>query len=420
MCFFATSVLGRKRSDLEQPIAYPELFKKYLDNTCTAEEIDLLRVHFGTLDEKDLRKSIHEALSDGEDPVSLRPDLKQHLAQLYKNIKPQLLQEEVHTTKMRPFYQRIAFLYLAAACLALIVAGVASIFYKNYAKLDFSDLSSVYADKDIPPGGNKAILTLADGKAIVLNEAADGELVKAEGMLIRKTGNGQLVYEVTADQNAVTDYTYNTISTPKGGTYQVILPDGTKVWLNAASSLKFPTSFASFTERKIELSGEAYFEVTKDAKHPFKVHTPKQEVEVLGTHFNISSYSDESLVKTTLLEGSVKVSNLDNKAAQVILKPGQQSVLTKGIIKIDKADVDEVLAWKDGLFVFNDEPLEHIMKKVSRWYDVEVIYEPGLDKNKLFGGSVSRFDKVSKVLRQLELTGGVHFKIEEGRIIAMK
>lgn len=405
---------------MKKDIAHPELFKRYLNNACTAEEIDLLLVQFNTLNEEELRKSISDALRNGNEPISQLPDLKAHLSLLYKNIVPQLMKEEDHSIKMLPFYKRKAFLYLAAACLALTVASVAAIFYKNYPTLNFSDLTALPAEKDIHPGGNKAILTLADGKAIVLNEAADGELLKAAGILIRKTGNGQLVYEVAADQRGAASNTYNTITTPKGGTYQVILPEGTKVWLNAASSIKFNASFTSLKERKIELTGEAYFEVTKDVKHPFKVHTAKQEVTVLGTHFNISSYADESMLKTTLFEGSVKVSNLHKMEDQVILKPGQQSVIANGKITVDQADIDEVLAWKNGLFVFNDEPLEHIMKKVSRWYDVEVIYEPGLDKNKLFGGSVSRFDKVSKVLRQLELTGGVHFKIEEGRIIAMK
>lgn len=405
---------------MKKDIAHPELFKRYLNNACTAEEIDLLLIQFNTLNEEELRKSISDALRKGNDPVSLRPDLKQHLALLYKNMVPQLTEEENHKVNILPFYKRKAFIYLAAACLALTVASVAAIFYKNYPTLNFPDLTSLQAEKDIHPGGNKAILTLADGKAIVLNEAADGELLNAAGILIRKTGNGQLVYEVAADQIGAAANTYNTITTPKGGTYQVILPEGTKVWLNAASSIKFSASFASLKERKIELTGEAYFEVAKDAKRPFKVHTDKQEVTVLGTHFNISSYADESMLKTTLFEGSVKVSNLHKVEDQVILKPGQQSVIANGKITVDQADIDEVLAWKNGLFVFNDEPLEYIMKKVSRWYDVEVIYEPGLDKNKLFGGSVSRFDKVSKVLRQLELTGGVHFKIEEGRIIAMK
>lgn len=402
---------------MEKNTSHTELFKRYLNNACTAEEIDLLLKHFGTLTEKELRKSIGDALRKGDDPISLGPDLKQHLASLYKNVAARVKQEPDDKVIIHPFYKRKAFLYLSAACAALIITGIAAIFHKNYPTIKFSDLTSELAEKDIPPGGNKAILTLADGKTITLNEAADGELIKAEGLLIRKTGHGQLVYEVAGNHAG---YTYNTISTPQGGTYQIILPDGTKVWLNAASSLKFPTSFATLKERKIELSGEAYFEVVKDAKHPFKVLTPKQEVQVLGTHFNVSSYADETVVKTTLLEGAVRVSNLQKaNAGMVVLKPGQQSTLSNDGITVAKADLDEVLAWKNGVFVFNDEPLESIMKKVSRWYDVEVVYE-GVDKHKLFGGSVSRFDNVSKVLRQLELTGGVHFKVEEGRITVMK
>lgn len=401
---------------MKKNIAHTELFKKYLNNTCTTEEIELLLAHFGTLSEKDLRKSISDALHSEDDPVILRPDIKQHLALLYTNILPQLRKEDEHQPVLIPFYQRSVFKYLSAACIALMLIGIAVVFQKNILKYNLSDVVASKSVKDIPGGGNKAVLTLADGKVITLNEAADGALLKVEGMVIRKTRDGQLVYEVVGNQHG----TYNTITTPKGGTYQVKLADGTNVWLNAASSIRFPTSFSSLKERKIELNGEAYFEVAKDPKHPFKVHTAKQEVEVLGTHFNISSYVDDSELKTTLLEGAVKVHNLQKDGVHVILKPGQQSIMAKGEIKVAKADVDEALAWKNGLFVFNDEPLEHIMKRVSRWYDVEVVYEPGLDKNKLFGGSVSRFDNVSKVLRQLELTGGVQFKIEEGRIIAMK
>ncbi|WP_316841631.1 FecR family protein [Pedobacter gandavensis] len=401
---------------MKKDIAHTELFKKYLDNACTTEEIELLIAHFGTLTEKDLRKSISDALRVEDDPVALRPDIKQHLALIYHNMRPQLKKEVAHQIKILPFHQRKVFLYFSAACISLILIGIIAIFQQDYLKKNLNNLVSSPSVKDIPAGGNKAVLTLADGKVITLNGAADGALVKVAGMVIRKTGDGQLVYEISGHQNA----TYNTITTPKGGTYQVKLSDGTHVWLNAASSIRFPTSFASLKERTIELVGEAYFEVSKDVKHPFKVHTAHQEVEVLGTHFNISSYVDDEQVKTTLLEGAVKVSNLQQEGVHVILKPGQQSVMAQGQIKITKADIEEVLAWKNGLFVFNDEPLEHIMKRVARWYDVEVVYEPGLDKNKLFGGSVSRFDNVSKVLRQLELTGGVHFKIEEGRIIAMK
>lgn len=395
-----------------------EIFKRYLDNACTPEEIEVLIGYFGSSTEKDLRKSISDALQKGEDTVSLSPVQKQHLAKLYKDLATQLKTDNRDQIISIPFYKRSAFIYLMVACLTLTVTGIATIFHKNYPDVKFPDLGLVA--QDIPPGGHKATLTLADGKTITLNEAADGELAKEAGMVVRKAGNGQLVYEVSGQIDNAAAVTYNTISTPKGGTYQIILPDGSIVWLNAASTLRFPTSFASQMERKIELSGEAYFEVAKDVQHPFKVLTTKQEVQVLGTHFNISSYSDDQLVKTTLFEGSVKVKNLqDTEREVVILKPGQQSTITGGATTVSTVDLNDVLAWKNGVFVFNDESLESIMKKVSRWYDVDVVYE-GVDKNKLFGGSVSRFDHVSKVLRQLELTGGVHFKVEEGRIIVMK
>lgn len=397
-----------------------DIFKRYLKNACTPEEIEVLIGYFGTTTEMDLRKSISDALQKGEEPASLSAKQKQHLAKLYEGITTQLNTDNTNPVISVPFYKRRAFVYLTAACIALIVTGIAAIFHKNYPDVKFPDLGLEFAVQDIPPGGHKAILTLADGRTITLNEAADGELAKESGIVVRKAGNGQLVYEVTGQTDQAAALTYNTISTPKGGTYQVILPDGTIVWLNAASSLRFPTSFVSLKERKIELSGEAYFEVAKDVRHPFRVLTSKQEVQVLGTHFNISSYLDDKIEKTTLFEGSVKVSNLQKSGdASVILVPGQQSNIIEAETTITKADLDDVLAWKNGVFVFNDEPLESIMKKVSRWYDVEVVYD-GIDKNKLFGGSVSRFDNVSKVLRQLELTGGVHFKVEEGRIIVMK
>ncbi|TKC61228.1 DUF4974 domain-containing protein [Pedobacter hiemivivus] len=334
--------------------------------------------------------------------------------------KEQLKADNDGKTAPIPFYKQRAFIYLSIACIALIVTGIAAMFHKNYPNVNFKNLAAEFVSHDIPPGGNRATLTLANGKTITLNEAADGELAKDAGTIVRKTGNGQLVYEVVGGDTENKGYTYNTISTPKGGTYQVILPDGTKVWLNAASTLRFPTSFVSLSERKIELSGEAYFEVTKNAKHPFKVVAKIQEVQVLGTHFNISSYADDSFVKTTLFEGAVKVNNLQaTNGNKVILKPGQQSVINHRVITVIKADLQEVLAWKNGLFIFDGEPLESIMKKVSRWYDVDVVYE-GVDKKKLFDGSVSRFAHVSKVLSQLELTGDVHFKVEEGRIIVMK
>lgn len=274
---------------------------------------------------------------------------------------------------------------------------------------------------DIAPGGNKAFLTLANGKRIVLTDAKNGELAEESGIKVIKTADGQLVYNVSNGISPVTGT--NKIETPAGGQYQVRLPDGTKVWLNAASSLTFPTKFAKL-ERRVMLSGEAYFEVAKDKRHPFIVKTEQQEVEVLGTHFNINSYQDEPELKTTLLEGSVKVTlnssarHLKMQDKGIIIKPSQQAILQNNKLKIQTVDIQEAVDWKNGEFIFNNESLESIMRKISRWYNVDISYG-NIRRTKLFSGKISRFENVSEVLNMLELTGEVHFKTEERRITVL-
>lgn len=274
-----------------------------------------------------------------------------------------------------------------------------------------SDLADA---KHISIGKNAAILTLADGRKIDLLKAENGRLTEESGVAIRKTAYGKLVYEVKEVSTRVNNEKYlNTISTPKGGQYQVILPDETIVWLNAASSIRFPAGFTNLKQRKVQLSGEAYFEVAKDKQHPFIVETGQQEVEVLGTHFNLNAYGDEQNVKTTLLEGSVRV--LSGKDL-VVLKPGQQSLLHNHTLDVANADTEEAVAWKNGYFKFNSEPLPSIMRKLSRWYDVEVVYEgkPGNDR---FGGTISRYKNLADVLEMLESTKLVKFKVEGRKII---
>ncbi|MGY0036944.1 FecR family protein [Pedobacter sp. NJ-S-72] len=211
------------------------------------------------------------------------------------------------------------------------------------------------------------------------------------------------------------------METPKGGQYQLVLPDGTKVWLNAASSLRYPVAFQG-NERKVELTGEAYFEVAKDKTRPFEVYSNNQVVQVLGTHFNINAYSNEPFVSTTLLEGSVKVTNsLTN--AQKIIRPGQQSLISKdgqAGIEVKNMDLDEAVAWKNGYFMFNEEELESILKKVSRWYNVDVQYEQEELKHQLFSGTLSKYSNVSQVLKKLEMLQSIHFKIEGRKIIVTK
>jgi ferric-dicitrate binding protein FerR (iron transport regulator) len=196
----------------------------------------------------------------------------------------------------------------------------------------------------------------------------------------------------------------------------VVLPDGSKVFLNAASSLTYPISFVALRERRVELKGEAYFEVAKDKNHPFIVKTQNQEIKVLGTHFNINSYADEPLTKTTLVEGSVLVKA---SGIQQILKPGSQAINGYDGLRIVEANMDEVLAWKNGYFMFDSESIESVMRKISRWYNIDVAFKGNVSKDK-FGGTVSRFANVSQVLRKLEYTNKVHFIIEEGRITVTK
>lgn len=319
-----------------------------------------------------------------------------------------------------PFYKRRAFIYLSIACIALITTGIAAIFHKNYPGINLKNLAAELISHDVPPGGSRAVLTLASGKVIVLNEAADGKLGEEQGLVFIKTGNGRLRYEI--DPHHIAEDGFHTISTPKGGTYEVTLPDGSVIWLNAESTLKFPTDLQERKERKIELSGEAYLKVIRNEKQLFKVVTDQQMLQVLGTDFNVSNYPGEPTVKTTLLSGTLRVKATGSNrssSGEVTLKAGQQAIVDHGSLRTVKADTAGVLAWKNGFFNFDNEPLESIMKKISRWYDVDVVYQQA-DPHKIFAGKISRYEHVSAVLKLLETAGGIHFKIEEGKIIVRK
>ncbi|MEH3114062.1 FecR family protein [Pedobacter terrae] len=271
---------------------------------------------------------------------------------------------------------------------------------------------------DIAPGKNKAILTLADGRKISLSDAMKGDVAKEAGFSITKTDDGQLVYNIAGSEN-VNDDRLNTISTPNGGEWQIKLPDGSTVWLNAASSIQYALNIGTAKHRMVKLDGEAYFEVTKNAAHPFTVETDKQTVEVLGTHFNINSYKDENVTRTTLLEGSVRVSHKNTNESEV-LKPGEQSLVTASGINIKEADVDEAVAWKEGYFKFNNEKQASILRKVARWYNVEVEYVDPEAKDVMYYGTVNRFEKISKMLTKFEQTGEVRFDIKGNKLIVYK
>ncbi|SEL83122.1 FecR family protein [Parapedobacter koreensis] len=272
---------------------------------------------------------------------------------------------------------------------------------------------------------DKPILRLADGRTIDLDDAANG-LLAVEGETQIKFDGATLHYEgELPDANG--KLLTNTIVTPKGRQYQLVLPDGSKIWLNAATEFTYPVQFNK-SRREVTINGEAYFEVEKAADWPFIVKTKSQEVEVLGTHFNVSAYEDDEQAKTTLVEGSVKVSSIAVGSApaqitnrSIILTPGQQAVTKRGKsqIVVGSIDTEEVISWKENLFVFYDEEISEVMKKVSRWYDVEVTYLDGM-AGKRIGGSIPRFASIGELMDALQATGLLHYKLEGGIVVIMK
>lgn len=299
--------------------------------------------------------------------------------------------------------RRTTFRLRIAAAAAVIIMASAVLYSYNYQNRGIKE--RITAAQDIPPGKNTAILTLANGETLKLSEAQH-ELSIGRNALTYKDGT-------VAKQTASGAVAVLTAQTPRGGTYNFTLSDGTIVMLNADSYLKFPQSFSG-KNRMVELKGEAYFEVAKNKAMPFIVKTEKQSIEVLGTHFNINNYS-EAAGSTTLLEGSVKVTA---GQSEKILVPGQQASLINEQLVVKKADLEAVVSWKDGYFRFNDENIQEIMQKIARWYDVDVTYEGDIPKEG-FTGAISTFSNISDVLDMLERTKIVHFKLEGRRVIVL-
>ncbi|KIO76859.1 hypothetical protein TH53_12615 [Pedobacter lusitanus] len=311
----------------------------------------------------------------------------------------------------------LKYLYMAAAAIFLTFMSV--YLYRSNLGEPKSDIDNSHSVAEIVPGGNRATLILANGSKISLTDTKNGEVMTQYGTILTKKGDSQLVYR-NSGSPIENKYAYNAIETPNGGQFQLVLPDGTKVWLNAASSLRYPLAFQG-NERKVELTGEAYFEVAKDKTRPFKVHSKSQIVEVLGTHFNINVYSNDPSVKTTLLEGSVRVTNT-SLGVNTVIRPGQQAVIHKNShsqsgIEVNNTDIDEAVAWKNGYFMFNSEELESVLRKISRWYDIDIQYQNDELKHQLFSGTLSKYMSASQVLKKLELLQSVHFKTEGRKII---
>ena len=364
----------------------------YLQNSDGTELIQLMQKHFS---------------DDLENSKGISPEASR---KLFKAIHEKISLESRPVKRRLIPFRRIA---IAASVIGLLFIGAFLVFNKVGKKeIVIGGVNKQRFKDDVAPGGDKAILTLADGSTVVLDDAQNGTLAQQGSSKVIKLG-GKLVYD-PANKNS-REIVYNTITTPNGGQYQLELPDGSLVWLNATSSIHFPTSFVG-KERRVEIIGEAYFEIAKNRDMPFIVSVNNAEVQVLGTHFNVNAYNDEDNVKTTLLEGSVKVVSGDNMN---MLKPGQQSQFTtNGLIKVvSNVDVDKVVAWKNGMFDFENAGIETVMRQLSRWYDVEIEYNGKTDD--LFIAEMRRNIKLSDALKALELTGKVKFDIQGKKIIVM-
>lgn len=392
------------------------LFNRYVSQSATPEEEAELAKLILETDQDTLSALLENALEDLDttDPV-ISPQRAEIILQQIIAEKEEDTEEVKEPVVVIPERKRKWQPYALASVVVLIIAGV---YFFDFNKKDKQETVTIKKQgDDLSPGHNGAILTLGNGEKILLDSAGNG-LLATQGSIHVINNKGQLSYQSEKENNDAV--MYNTMTTPKGRQYQLELADGSKVWLNAASSITYPTVFTG-NERKVSINGEAYFEISPDKTKPFKVTIDgKGEVEVLGTHFNINAYADEPTVNTTLLEGSVKIRSFGNNAntakEQAILRPGQQARLNAGLEVVDDVNTGEVMAWKNGYFSFNGATTEAIMRQVKRWYDAEILYE-GTVKEERFAGSVPRSANASKLLEVLELTKTVKFVIEDKKII---
>lgn len=328
--------------------------------------------------------------------------------------------------KKESTFNRMPYIQMAASLLVIFLFSTTIYFYRSSlaSKSQLPIVQGVAKIEDKQPAKNIAILTLGNNSQIVLDEATNGEIAQESGVSILKTDKGGLVYKIRNSNNLSNNdlNKYNTISTPMGGKFKVILPDGSLVLLNAASTLKYPLHFDEKL-RKVSFTGEAYFEIAKlvdkqKKRIPFYVYSNNQIVEVLGTHFNINSYDNEEYSKTTLLEGSVKIINEKSTATAKILKPGQQAVIKRGDVqtKILIADEAQALAWKDGYFLFKNTNIKDVVNELERWYNVDIHYEDEMEFENITG-YISRNVKISSVLKMLQLSGIVNYEISGSKII---
>ncbi len=405
---------------------YLQLLSGYINNTISREEakelFDFIRqepeAYTRLINREDIKKKLI-SLAGNEHfniPESISNRMRNRLlAALDQTDNQSTVQSEKTTVyPMRPtsILGKPWFRYAAAA--VIIFGALGSFLLLQNKKANTTPVSIAKTQtKDIAPGSNKAILTLGNNSKIILDSAANGRLAQQGSTTIIKQTNGELVYNTSSEKPNSTAIAFNTLTTPRGGQYQLTLPDGTKAWLNAGSSITYPTSFAG-NRRKVTITGEVYFEVVHNASKPFSVSVRGMEVEDIGTHFNINAYTDETTIRTTLLEGKVRVKlNRQSK----ILVPGQQARIIQepsNQILIKAINTEDAVAWKNGFFHFDQANIESVMRELSRWYDIEVQFEKPVSDH-LYGGKISRNLNLSQVLEILK-TNNVHFKADGRKI----
>lgn len=398
------------------------LLQKYLHNTISDEETNELFKFI-----REARQ--HEVLKEQIIDVFSQAHAEEDTGVMDWDAMFSRLTGKTEKGKNKSIRKIVIWKRVAAAVLILVV-GSLGVYVLRDKKMERHRLAGeVFEKVDLQPGGNKAILTLGNGSKIILDSSRNGLLSFQNGTKIVKDSSGLLRYSIASNakgQRARGNVPYNTITTPRGGQYEVVLPDGSRVWLNAASSLKFPTAFEG-DKREVTMTGEAYFEISSlqtssggGAVVPFIVHAPSSSgdvaIKVLGTHFNVMAYEDEEAVKTTLIEGAVRVSK---GRKDLLLKPGQEaSVKQNGEMELMKnVNVMQASAWKNNLFWFENSDVEEVMKQLSRWYDVDIVIEGEIPD--LFTGSIPRSLSFSRVFEVLQQTGSIHYKIENDKTIVV-
>ena len=382
------------------------LFDCYINNRCReGEEEELMALVAEPNNQANVQRLIDNLVENTMADLQMPDDAAASILQNILRAKAVVI----------PIQQRksiVAWWWRAAAVVILILAGITYWILNDNYHTKAKSVPQAQVPVHILPGGNRAVLTTSEGETIILDSVQNGIIAQQGNWKISKQG-GLLIFNVSASTKPGIPISYNTLSTPKGGQYQLLLGDGSRVWLNAASSLKFPTSFVD-SQRIVELTGEAYFEVAKNSQKPFLVNINDMQVRVLGTHFNINAYDDEDFIKTSLLEGSIKITK---GKISGLLKPGEQATISNidDNIQIGKANVEEAIAWKNGLFQFEGADINHIMNEISRWYNVQIEYASKLQTRR-FEGKISRSAQLSDVLKILELSN-VKFEVLENKII---